>query len=113
MPFIRQTRDKRGFEHTFVMHTYHPSASGSPRPRVLYLFRSPASMRVGRTALDAEVIEALEHTHPDLSFDWAALTRDPAAFRVDVPGERQPRRPPPRQADRPATRPAIAIEPPP
>ena len=66
MPFIRQTRDKRGFEQTLVMHSYQ---SGGQRPRVLYLFCSPANLRVGRTALDAEVMEALEETLRPLAED--------------------------------------------
>jgi hypothetical protein len=104
VPFIRQTRDKRGFDHTYVMHVYHPAGGGPQRPRVLYVFRSPANLKVGRTALDAEVMEALEHTHPDLSFDWASLTRDSAATRVDHTAERPVRRPAPR-GERPDRRP--------
>lgn len=76
MPFIRYSRDKRGYECTFVMHAYRP-ASGPQQTRVLYLFRSPAHLTVGRKPLDDEVVEALEHTHPDLSFDWTALRREP------------------------------------
>ncbi len=104
MPFIRQTRDKRGFEQTFVMHVYHPGTGASQRPRVLYVFRSPANLKVGRKALDAEVMEALEHTHPDLSFDWSALSHDAGSSRVETPGDRQARRPPPRPAERPSPR---------
>ena len=76
MPFIRVTRDKRGYEATLVMHAYRP-ATGSQRGRVLYLFRTPTNVHVGRRALEPEVMEALEHTHPDLNFDWSALQRDP------------------------------------
>lgn len=112
MPFIRQTRDKRGFEQTLVMHTYHPGANGPHRPRVLYLFRSPANLRVGRQALDAEVMEALEHTHPDLSFDWGSISRETP--RIEPPNDRQARRtqrPPERPASRPAPEPP-ALQPP-
>jgi hypothetical protein len=91
VPFIRQTRDKRGFEHTFVMHVARPS-NGSPRTRVLYVFRSPSSLAVGRKPLDAEVMEALEHTHPDLSFDWNNMTREAVVTRPE-PQQRQPQRP--------------------
>ena len=88
MPFIRQTRDKRGFEHTYVHAYVPPWRRWRPqRPRLLYLFRSPANLRVGRTPLDAEVMEALEHTHPDLSFDWAAL--EPGCHVVDLGPNRQ------------------------
>jgi hypothetical protein len=91
VPFIRQTRDKRGFEQTLVMHAYHPPGGGPSRPRVLYLFRTPANLRVGRKPLDSEVMEALEHTHPDLSFDWNALARDQVVSRPD-PLDRASRR---------------------
>ena len=99
MPFIRQTRDKRGFEHTYVMHVARPS-NGAPRTRVLYVFRSPSSLAVGRKPLDAEVMEALEHTHPDLSFDWNNMTREAVVSRSEPQQNR-----PPRGAKAPALRP--------
>jgi hypothetical protein len=81
---VRYTRDKRGYECTLVMHAYR-SANGASRTRVLYLFRSPANLKLGRQALDGEVREALEHTHPDLAFDWQSLQREPAVVgRQDI-----------------------------
>jgi hypothetical protein len=94
VPFIRFTRDKRGNETMLVLHAYRGS-SGAQRGRVLYLFHSPSNLKLGRQALDAEVREALEHTHPDLVFDWPVLLRDSAASRVES-----------RVHARPATRPA-------
>ena len=84
MPFIRFARDKKGYESTCVMHAYRPP-NGPQRLRVLYLFRTPAHLKVGRQALDEEVIEALEHTHPDISFDWTALRKEPAEVRTERP----------------------------
>jgi hypothetical protein len=86
VPFIRSTRDKRGYETTYVMHAYRP-AQGPGRTRVLYLFRCPTHLRVGRRPLDEEAREALTHTHPDLVFDWAGLAREvgAAALRADPP----------------------------
>jgi hypothetical protein len=86
VPFIRYNRDKRGFETTLVMHGYR-TPQGGQQSRVLYLFRSPSNLQVGRTALDEEVVEALEHTHPDLTFDWPVLLRD----RVETRAEPRPR----------------------
>lgn len=109
MPFIRYTRDKRGYETTFVMHAYR-AGHGSGRARILYLFRSPSNLKVGRRGLEPEVTEALEHTHPDLSFDWVSLLHEPALPRVE-PREYGPRprhRPPP-QASRPAPVPTPPI----
>ena len=100
MPFIRYSRDKRGYETTVVMHAYR-STQGAQRNRVLYVFRSPSSVKVGRHALDEEVMEALEHTHPDLTFDWSALQRDIGGDKADY-REREPqpqRRPPQRRPD--------------
>jgi hypothetical protein len=111
VPFIRYARDKRGYESTFVMHAYR-AGQGGGRTRVLYLFRSPSSVKIGRRPLESEVQEALEHTHPDLSFDWDTLLREPAPARME-PRER-PRRPgrpdaarPPRQ---PGAAPPVVIE---
>jgi hypothetical protein len=79
VPFLRHARDKRGYETTFVMHSYRPGQGPSAgKTRLLYLFRSPSSRKVGRSLLDPEVMEALEHTHPDLTFDWTAMLRTPA-----------------------------------
>jgi hypothetical protein len=101
VPFLRYTRDRRGYETTYLMHGYR-SAQGSGQTRVLYLFRSPAHVKVGRRAFDEEAREALEHTHPDLSFDWVALGREPAPHhfeeqrdRPGPAGRRPPVRPQP------------------
>ena len=84
MPFLRHARDKRGYETTFVMHSFRPGAGqASGRTRLLYMFRTPSNRKVGRNLLDPEVMEALEHTHPDLTFDWAALLRTPALTAPD------------------------------
>jgi hypothetical protein len=52
------------------------AGSGQARTKLLYLFRSPSHVQIGRRPLDPEVREALEHTHPDLTFDWNGLLRD-------------------------------------
>jgi len=91
VPFIRYNRDKRGIETTLVMHAYR-TPQGTQQNRVLYLFRSPSNLQVGRQALDEEVIEALEHTHPDLTFDWPGLLRDRVETRAEP--RQKPRRPP-------------------
>lgn len=74
------------------MHAYRPG-SGQARTKLLYLFRSPSHVQIGRKPLDPEVREALEHTHPDLTFDWNGLLRD------SPPIQRQTR-PDPRERDR-------------
>ena len=105
MPFIRHTRDKRGNESLYVMHAYRPTPESPHRTRVLYLFRSPSHLKMGRQPLDAEVMEALEHTHPDVSFDWAVLSREKTMARVEMQ-DRAPRREAPRRPPPPQPRPA-------
>jgi len=92
LPFIRHTRDKRGYDTTYVMHAYRPQR-GPQQTRVLYLFRSPSYVRLGRRALDDEAREALEHTHPDVSFDWTVLGREATPPRAENHRERGPQRP--------------------
>ncbi|HEY6356653.1 MAG TPA: hypothetical protein VIX35_00330 [Vicinamibacterales bacterium] len=115
MPFIRYARDKRGYESTYVMHAYRPG-QGPQRARVLYLFRTPAHVKIGRKALEPEVMEALEHTHPDLSFDWTNLPSErPSESHEPRDRERDHRRgrPHTRGVESPAPRPAAAPPPPP
>jgi hypothetical protein len=107
VPFIRYTRDKRGYECTLVMHAYRPT-QGPQRTRVLYLFRSPSHLKIGRQALDAEVAEALEHTHPDLSFNWSALVREGVTERPEP--RTRPARPDRRQRADVAPKPVLAID---
>src|SRR5690242_1413225 len=100
------------------MHAYRPG-QGPQRARVLYIFRTPAHVKVGRRALDPEVKEALEHTHPDLSFDWTNLPSERPAEPPEM-RDREFRRGRDRDRDRdrdrhgprPAPRPA-ALAPPP
>jgi hypothetical protein len=55
------------------------------------MFRTPSNRKVGRNLLDPEVMEALEHTHPDLTFDWVSLLRTPALTAPDPDRERSDR----------------------
>ncbi len=81
------------------MHAYRAGQSGA-QTRVLYFFRSPSNVVVGRKALDQEVLDALEHTHPDLTFDWRSMLRDPAMSVV----VREPRRGRPERPERDRSR---------
>jgi len=44
--------------------------------RILYWFRTPPGIRVGRAALDDETRRLLERQHPDIAFDWRHLLAD-------------------------------------
>lgn len=74
MPFLRFARDKRGYEHTYLIHA--SSKKGAPA-RILYWYRTPPGVKVGRVAFDDEVRRSLEAQHPSISFDWARLMETP------------------------------------
>lgn len=109
MPFLRLTRDRRGYEHTFLLHSRHPGET----PRVLYWYRTAPEVLVGRPALDEEAIRTIEEQHPEIEFDWPAIL----ALREAMPPEEEERparpqrrsRPPRRDVQLPASQePAIA-----
>ena len=87
MPYLRFSRDERGYEHTYVLHGL-PSGS---RPRLLYWFRTPPNVNVGRLPLDEDAIRAIEDSNAELTFDWAKMLRvkpPPAPVRPDEGGHR-------------------------
>ncbi len=74
MPFLRFSRDARGYESTYLCHTFRRS-NGPPELRVLYWFRSPPGVKVGRPALASDVIRAIEESNPALRFDWDKILK--------------------------------------
>ena len=48
---------------------------GKGRSRILYWFRTPPGVRVGRPALDEEAIRLIEANNPDLQFDWTRILK--------------------------------------
>jgi hypothetical protein len=92
VPFLRLTRDRRGFENTFLLHADHPGA----KPRLLYWYRTAPGIVLGRPALDEDAIRTIEENHPHIDFDWPAILalsevmtpEDEPAF---VPKEKKPR----------------------
>ena len=85
MPFLRVVRDKRGYETTYLMHWYREG--NRQHSRILYVFRSPGSVRVGRDPLEPEILQQIEAQHPDIAFDWNVV-RDNQQV-VDAARERQ------------------------
>lgn len=69
MPFLRLTRDRRGFENTYLMHADRPGE----RPRILYWYRTAPGIVQGRAPLDEDAIRTIEDQHPDIEFDWPAI----------------------------------------
>lgn len=92
MPFLRFSRDKRGYANTYLCHTFRED--GIVRMRVLYWFRTPPDIAVGRPALDDEAIRDIEASNPDLTFDWDEIlkAKPPPAPPDRGGGERQERR---------------------
>jgi hypothetical protein len=71
LPRLRFTRDQRGYENTFLVHTTR--RRGKERTRILYWFRSPPHVKIGRAAFDEEAIRAIEAANPDVVFDWGRI----------------------------------------
>jgi len=69
VPFLRLTRDRRGFENTFLLHADRPG----DRPRLLYWYRTAPGVLLGRSPLDEDAIRTIEEQHPDIDFDWPAI----------------------------------------
>lgn len=96
MPFLKLTRDRRGYEHTFLLHADTPGE----RPRVLYWYRTAPGVLIGRPALDEEAIRHIEEQHPLIEFDWPAIL----ALREAMPPEEEAGAPRPERRERRASR---------
>ena len=73
VPFVRVTRDKRGYEQIALMHA--PARRGKPsKPRTLYVFRTPPGVKLGREPFDEPVRRAIEEQNPGVFFDWSKLS---------------------------------------
>ncbi len=70
---LRVTRDKRGYEHIYLIADAR--RRGRAESRLVYWCRMPGGLRVGREPFDPETRETLERGNPDLAFDWPALTK--------------------------------------
>ena len=81
MPYLRFSRDKRGYENTYVLHA--GGVGGKARPRMLYWFRTPPNVKVGRLPLDEEAIRAVEAQNPDVTFDWKKMLKVRSTAKVN------------------------------
>ncbi len=101
MPYLRLTADRRGVEHTYLLHTPAPGE----KTQVLYWYRTAPGLRMGRTALDDAAMRSLEEQYPDIDFDWQYILDMGAMTPVEVeaplpPRKRKPAPPrPPADAD--------------
>jgi len=76
VPFLRFSRDKRGYENIYLVHTQNRRGKPS-RPRVLYWYRTPPGIKVGRPPFDEEARSRLEAQNPDVTFDWPTIIATP------------------------------------
>jgi hypothetical protein len=76
LAFFRFSRDKRGYEH-FSLVQPTTNRRGKVRQRVLYWFRTPPNVRVGREPFDEAVRRQLEAQNPDVTFDWPQILEAP------------------------------------
>jgi hypothetical protein len=73
--FLRFSRDRRGYEHFQLVEPM--TRRGKTRTRVLYWFRTPPGVRVGRDPFDEETRRALEAQYPSIAFDWRKIIETP------------------------------------
>jgi hypothetical protein len=121
VPFLRFLRDRRGYESTYLLHS--SKRRGDAPSQLLYWFRTPPHVKIGRAAFDEDAIRLLEEQHPDVEFDWdniltakapaAPEVRDPRDSRGKRPERRrEPRAVEPRAPRQVPPRPERAIVPP-
>ena len=68
-----------------MVHTGGGRRRGKSRPRILYWFRTPPGVRIGRSALDESAIKLIEEHNPDVEFDWTRILKG-----QDAPVEQAP-----------------------
>jgi len=78
LPVLRFHRDKRGYEYFSLVE---PGTSGGGRRgrsgRLLYWFRTPPNVKLGREPFDEERQRSLEAQYPDVRFDWRRILATP------------------------------------
>lgn len=77
--------------------------SGRSRQRILYWFRTPPGVKVGRPALDEEAIRWIEEHNPDIDFNWPKIleAQPPAEAPTEDVRNRRGRRDKPERRRRP------------
>ena len=108
MPSLRFSRDKRGYETTALVHVGR--RQGRSQQRILYWFRTPPGVKVGRPALDEAAIRWIEEHNPDIEFDWPKIleAKPPSAPPSDDVRQRRARRDKPERR-RPAAQQAAPV----
>lgn len=74
---LRVTRDRRGYDHIYLIE--ETRRRGRSEGRLLYWCRLPGGMRVGRDPFDEDTRRRLERANPHTGFDWGALSKSLAS----------------------------------
>ena len=90
MPFLRYVRDRRGNENTYLVHTFR--RFGKTRPEVLYWFRTPPHVQVGRDPLDDRTMKAIQDNFPYVKFDWPKIFEKKPPPSISKDDDSRPRR---------------------
>ncbi len=82
-----------------MVHAGSGRRRGKARSRILYWFRTPPGVRVGRAALDEDAIRLIEAHNPDVEFDWTRILKgqDAPVESKPVPNADRRARPRPRE----------------
>jgi len=68
--FLKFSRDRRGYENYYLF-------DGKGRPRLLFWFRTPPQVKVGRAPFSDDVRKMVEAQNPGVSFDWPRIIATP------------------------------------
>lgn len=107
MPYLRLVADRRGVEHTYLLHTPAPGE----KTKVLYWYRTAPGLRIGRPALDDTAMRTLEEQYPHIDFDWQYILDMGAMTPVEVESPLPPRKRKPAPRAEPEDEPEPADEP--
>src|SRR5215204_3563727 len=73
------------------MHLYRDGAR--QRSKILYVFRTPGGVRVGRDPLEPEVLRQIESQYPEIQFNWTMVRESQQVIESSAePRRRKPRR---------------------
>src|SRR5262245_45427241 len=86
------------------MHLYRDGQR--QRSKILYVFRTPGGVRVGRDPLEPEVLRQIEAQYPDIAFNWQVV-RETQQF-IETAAEPRRRRPR-REEDAAPAAPVVAV----
>src|SRR5438046_1890942 len=71
---LRFSRDRRGYEYFYLVE---PDRRGTGPARILYWFRSPPGIKIGRAPFDDELKRRIQAQNPGVTFDRPRLLATP------------------------------------